>query len=50
MHRKCFLEWEHRDVFIRRYNDAVGRRIWGNGLVKHMKPDGTIVQRPAGPP
>src|SRR5713226_7527119 len=32
MHRRCFRAWDQREAFIRRFNETVGRRVWG-GMV-----------------
>jgi len=45
MHRACFLRWEYREVFVKRFNDTAGRHVSGNGRVRHMESDGTIVER-----
>jgi hypothetical protein len=42
MHRSCFLDWEHRQEFIKRFNDTRGSIIWGNGTYHHMEEDGSI--------
>jgi hypothetical protein len=41
-HKVCFLKWDKREEFVRRYNDTVGRIIWGNGTRHHMNEDGGI--------
>jgi hypothetical protein len=43
MHRTCFLAWGLRETFIKRFNDAVGGVVFGNGTRHHMSDDGTIV-------
>ena len=42
MHKSCFLEWEHRRSFVKKYNDTVGTITWGNGTYHHMEDDGHI--------
>jgi len=42
-HKECFLAWEHREEFIKRFNDIVQPMVFGNGTYKHMEPDGEIV-------
>ena len=50
MHKSCFLEWEHKREFVRRYNAIIGQITWGNGAYHHMQNDGTILSlmRPEG--
>jgi hypothetical protein len=43
MHKNCFLEWDQRQTFVDRYNDAIGINTWGNGRYHHMNDDGEIV-------
>ncbi len=47
MHRRCFRAWDQREAFIRRFNETVGRRVWGNGRVRRMEPDGRILEQRA---
>ncbi len=47
MHYTCFQNWDHREEFIDRYNNTIGRTVWGNGTRHHMRPDGTIESVPA---
>jgi hypothetical protein len=42
MHRSCFLGWEHRQSFVKKYNDTIGAITWGNGMYHHMEDDGHI--------
>ena len=42
MHRSCFLEWEHKLSFVKKYNDTIGIITWGNGTYHHMEDDGNI--------
>jgi hypothetical protein len=43
MHRPCFLAWNLRDTFVRRFNETVGGIVFGNGTHHHMREDGTII-------
>jgi hypothetical protein len=43
MHYDCFQAWDHREAFVKKYNDTMGQQIWGNGTRHHMNPDGSIV-------
>lgn len=42
MHKTCFLEWEHRENFVKKYNNSIGLITWGNGTYHHMEDDGQI--------
>lgn len=42
MHKTCFLKWEHRQDFIKKYNETVGVITWGNGTYHYMEDDGEI--------
>jgi len=42
MHRECFLNWEHREVFVRRFNLSLGKTIWGNSMRHRMDEAGEI--------
>ena len=42
MHKSCFLKWEQKQSFVKKYNDAVGTITWGNGTYHHMEEDGSI--------
>ena len=42
MHKQCFLNWEHRKDFIKKFNESRGIIIWGNGTRHHMEDDGNI--------
>src|SRR5215208_2156833 len=46
MHYSCFQNWEHRGVFVAKYNDTIGRIVWGNGTRHYMQPDGKIESVP----
>jgi hypothetical protein len=43
MHRSCFLAWDQRAEFVRRYNETLGSRVWGNGTRHRMTPEGELV-------
>lgn len=43
MHKRCFSEWDQRQVFVERYNEIVGNITWGNGTYHHMNDEGTII-------
>ena len=45
MHRACFLQWQHRQDFVARYNALMGTITWGNGTYHEMQADGTIVSK-----
>ena len=42
MHRSCFLGWDQRQAFVRKYNDSIGAITWGNGTYHRMEDDGHI--------
>ena len=42
MHKSCFLEWEHRQEFIRKFNNTRGTMTFGNGNYYHMEEAGSI--------
>jgi hypothetical protein len=42
MHKSCFLDWRHKEDFIKKYNETVGKIVWGNGTSHHMENDGSI--------
>ena len=42
MHKPCFLDWEHKDNFVKKYNETIGDIIWGNGTFHKMENDGHI--------
>ena len=46
MHKECFLNWEHMQEFIDKYNAVVGSITWGNGTHHHMTDDGRILSLP----
>jgi hypothetical protein len=43
MHKGCFLKWDQRQLFIKKYNGTVGSVTWGNGTYHQMNDDGMIV-------
>jgi hypothetical protein len=43
-HRRCFLAWERREEFVRRFNEAAKPFVFGNGKRNHMQDDGDIIQ------
>jgi|SRR5215813_2735118 len=43
MHKSCFLEWDHRKVFVERYNATMGSITWGNGTYHYMNYEGEVV-------
>jgi hypothetical protein len=44
MHRACFLSWDLRGEFVSRFNEAAARRVFGNGRMRRMRDDGTLVE------
>src|ERR1041385_6740900 len=46
-HKRCFLAWERRAEFVRRYNDKMSGYVWGNGKRHHMDDEGFIHSIPA---
>jgi hypothetical protein len=42
----CFQNWAHREEFIEKYNNSMGKIVWGNGTRHHMKSDDTIESVP----
>ena len=43
-HRRCFVAWERREEFIKRFNDTVRPFVFGNGKRHFMQDDGRIIQ------
>lgn len=43
MHRSCFLEWDQRRNFVKKYNDAVEGVKPGNGTWHRMQDDGELL-------
>ena len=43
-HRRCFIAWERREEFVRRFNDVVKQYVFGNGKRHYMHDDGSIAQ------
>ena len=43
IHRSCFLEWDQRRNFVKKFNDTVGGVTFGNGTSQRMRDDGEIV-------
>jgi hypothetical protein len=43
MHRECFVGWDMRQAFVKRYNEVFGRTTFGNGTYREMLEDGSIV-------
>jgi hypothetical protein len=43
-HRRCFIHWEHRGEFVRRYNEVMAVHVWGNGKRHQMNSDGSITE------
>lgn len=50
MHRHCFMSWEKRAAFVKRYNAVVGPRVAGNGTRQSMRDDGSIEVEQGMPP
>jgi hypothetical protein len=48
MHYDCFQQWPLREQFVAKYNNTLGRQVWGNGTRHHMQDDGVIQSVPAG--
>jgi hypothetical protein len=44
MHKECFVAWEHRDEFMRLYNDLEWHESIGSGSYYRLEPDGTFVR------
>lgn len=42
MHYDCFQKWEHREAFVKKYNETIGQMVWGNGTRHYMNPDGSV--------
>jgi len=42
MHKKCFVEWDQRGLFVEKFNRIVGAITWGNGTYHRMNSDGSI--------
>jgi hypothetical protein len=47
MHKRCFLTWDQRMAFVRRFNEAMKPYVFWNGTRHHMEEDGTIKSIPA---
>jgi hypothetical protein len=45
-HRKCFLDWDRRAEFVKRFNDVRRERIFGH-CYQQMQDDGSIIKLPA---
>ena len=43
MHSECFVRWEHREEFVRRFNATVGTKVWGSGMKHRMDESGQII-------
>jgi hypothetical protein len=43
MHYDCFQTWEHREAFVKKYNETIGQVVWGNGTRHHMNADGRVI-------
>jgi hypothetical protein len=43
-HKRCFLAWDRRAEFVRRYNEIMTPHVFGNGKRHHMQDDGSILQ------
>ena len=46
-HKTCFLAWERREEFVRRYNQIMRGFVFGNGKRHHMDEEGKIHLIPA---
>lgn len=42
MHKSCFLNWQHKRDFIKKYNETIGKIVWVNGRSNKMENDGSI--------
>ena len=42
MHKSCFLDWDQRYNFVKKYNETRGTMTSGNGTYHHMEDDGFI--------
>ncbi len=45
MHRHCFMAWEYRTTFVKKYNETCGFITAGNSTYRHMEDDGNISTR-----
>jgi hypothetical protein len=43
MHSACFIDWAHRQDFVRKFNDTLGAITSGNGTYQYMEDDGRIL-------
>jgi hypothetical protein len=43
MHYECFQKWEHREAFVAKYNETMGKVVRRDGTQERMNPDGTFV-------
>src|ERR1022692_1019287 len=41
-HKRCFVSWERREEFIRRYNETMSGHVFGNRKRHHMDDEGFI--------
>ncbi len=41
-HRRYFIRWEHREEFVRRFNEVMAQHVFGNGKRHRMSSDGSI--------
>jgi hypothetical protein len=44
LHRRCFLRWESREEFVRRFNEVMAQFVFGNGKRHQMSGDGRITE------
>jgi hypothetical protein len=42
MHKACFLAWDQRSNFMKKYSETRGALTAGNGTYHHMEDDGEI--------
>ena len=43
-HRRCFVAWDRREEFVRRFNEAVRPFVFGNWKRHQMQNDGSITE------
>jgi hypothetical protein len=45
LHKACFLQWQHRQEFVAKFNALAGTINFGNDTYHEMQPDGAILSK-----
>jgi hypothetical protein len=43
-HKRCFVAWQRREEFVRRFNETMKSFVFGNAKRHYMQDDGSIIQ------